>query len=153
MDAISSVVLHLVRFGIRLALRRSNTKWMSRGQVRACRIAVLGVVVVAATIWSACRGAPSKLPGAALGWAPLFFIERAGALLGAVGVIALVGWRALHGRFPIRFANIEYADEVKASATTVEAHEGLLKAAEAIDEAHEQRLKLIEAVLGLADPP
>jgi hypothetical protein len=66
---------------------------------------------------------------------------------------ARIGWRALHGHFPIKFGNIEYADELKASAETFEGHEGLLKAAEAIDEAHEQRLKLIEAVLGLGDPP
>lgn len=119
---------------------------------RTC-VVVLAIVVVAVVAWSALRGAPPTLPGAALGWAPLFYVERAGALMGAVGVIVLVGWRALHGHFPIKFGNIEYAEELKASATTVEAHEGLLKATEAIDEAHEQRLTLIEAVLGLADPP
>jgi hypothetical protein len=126
---------------------------MSAGQARAARIGVLAVVVVVVVAWSTLRGAPHTLPGAALGWAPLFYVERAGALLGALGVIVLIGWRALHGHFPIKFGNIEYADELKASADTAEAHEGLLKAAEAIDEAHEQRLKLIEAVLGLADSP
>jgi hypothetical protein len=102
-----------------------------------------------------------------LGWAPLFYVDRAGALLGALGMIALVGWHALHGRFPIKFANIEYADELKASAETVEAQESRLKAAEDAmsahekrltvventDDRHEGRLELIEAVLGLAESP
>jgi hypothetical protein len=105
---------------------------------RKTRVAVLTIVVVAVIVWSAARGAPKVLPGAALGWAPLFYVERAGALLGAFGVIVVIGWRALQGRFPIKFANIEYADELKASAETVDSHE--------------QRLKLLEDYLDLAGP-
>jgi hypothetical protein len=44
----------------------------------------------------------------------------------------------LHGHFPIKFGNIKYADELKASASTVEVHE--------------QRLKFIEDYEGLAGP-
>lgn len=86
-----------------------------------------------------------------MGWAPLFYVERAGALLGALGVIVLIGWRALHGQFPLKFANIEYADELKASATTIGAQERRLKAAEDTDGRHEQRLDLIEDFLGLTE--
>lgn len=113
---------------------------LRRNRLRAVRIAVLLAAVAAAIAWSAASSTPGHLPGASLGWRELFYVERAGALLGAAGVILLIGWRALHNKFPIKFGNIEYADEVKASAATVEAHEGLLKAAEAIDEVHERVL-------------
>jgi hypothetical protein len=97
---------------------------------------VLGVVIAGAFVWSTRSGAPPRLPGAALGWAPLFYVERAGALLGTLGAIVLVGWRALYGHFPIKFGNIEYADELEASAKTVDSHE--------------RRLDLIEDYLDLA---
>ena len=105
---------------------------------REIRSALLAAVVLGVIVCSALRGAPRTLPGSALGWAPLFYVERAGALLAAVGVIFLVGWRALHGHFPIKFGNIEYADEIKASTATVDSHE--------------QRLKLLEDYLELAGP-
>lgn len=88
-----------------------------------------------------------------MGWAPLFYVERAGALLGALGIIVLIGWRALHGRFPIKFANIEYADELKASTETAEAQLELLKVAENTHDLHERRIELIEGFLGLAESP
>ena len=87
--------------------------------------------------WSASRGAPSNLPGAALSWQPLFYVERASALLGGLGVVLLVGWRALHGQFPIKFGNIEYEQELQASTETADSHE--------------QRLRFIEDFLDLAD--
>ncbi len=60
-------------------------------------------------------------------------------MLAVLGTVWLIGWRALHGHFPIKFGNIEYADELKASTKTVDAHE--------------ERLKLIEDFLELVEPP
>jgi hypothetical protein len=82
---------------------------------------------------------PARLPGTALGWAFLFNVERASAVLAVIGTVLLVGWRATHGEFPIRFGNIEYADELNASAETVESHEA--------------RRRLVESLLRLAGPP
>ena len=96
-------------------------------------------VFVGACAASALYGAPARLRGAALGWTPLLHVERAAAVLAAVGTVWLVGWRALHGHFPIKFGNIEYVDELKASAETVDSHE--------------RRLKLPEDYLELAEPP
>lgn len=103
----------------------------------ATRVLVLLVVTGVVVYWSVHRGAPKKLPGAALSWPVLFYVERASALLAGVGVVLLVGWRALHGQFPIKFGNIEYREEARASAVTADSHE--------------QRLRLIEDFLGLAD--
>ena len=62
------------------------------------------------------QGAPPVLPGLALGWGLLFHIERAIALLTAIGGVGLVGWRAINGDYPVKFGNIEYA----AARTTAE---------------------------------
>jgi len=105
--------------------------------VRVFRLFVLLATVAAVVIWSWRQGAPQHLPGAALGWTVLFYVERGGALLGSAGIVFLIGWRALHGHFPIKFANIEYAEELKASADTVDSHE--------------QRLKVLEQLSGLAE--
>lgn len=77
------------------------------------------------------------LPGVALGWEALFHVERASAMLGAIGVVLLVGWRALSGEFPIRFGNVEYApkdvtDEVEETAAS-----------------QEYRLRALEVIAGL----
>lgn len=68
----------------------------------------------------------------------LLHIERAAVALGAIGTVWLVGWRALHGHFPIKFGNVEYANELQASADTAHTLEG--------------RLDTIEEYLGLVDP-
>jgi hypothetical protein len=49
------------------------------------RVVTLTVVVGVVIFWSAGRGAPKNLPGAALGWAPLFYVERARAFLAGLG--------------------------------------------------------------------
>jgi hypothetical protein len=55
-------------------------------------------VVLAVAIYASTRAAvPDPLPGVALGWTALFHVERAGAVLGAIGVVVLIAWRALSG--------------------------------------------------------
>jgi len=87
------------------------------------------------------RGVPKKLPTVALDWTLLFHAERAAALLGTVGIVLLVGWRASHGEFPIKFGNVEYA--VKEAAAK----------AETATEAQERRIQLLEALLDVGPPP
>jgi hypothetical protein len=106
---------------------------MGRGGKAMAPVFVFGLALVGSV---AC-GSPARLPGAALGWTPLLHVERASAALAVMGTVWLVGWHALHGRFPIKFGNIEYANETRASAATVDGHE--------------QRLELIEDYLALAD--
>jgi len=108
---------------------------MSRG-VKA----VLPVLILAAALAvSVASGRPARLPGTALGWTPLLYVERAAIGLGAIGTVWLVGWRALHGHFPIKFGNIEYQDELRSSTATVASLE--------------ERLEVIERSLDLADKP
>ena len=93
------------------------------------------VVLTGAVCLSVAAGRPTHLPGAALSWSWLFYLERAASGLGIIAVVWLIGWRGLHGHFPIKFGNIEYAEELQASADTVDAHE--------------KRLRLIERFLEL----
>lgn len=53
--------------------------------------------------------AQDEYPAIALGSSVLLHLLRAGLLLGVTGAIALIGWRATAGEFPIRFANVEYS--------------------------------------------
>lgn len=82
---------------------------------------------------------PDPLPGAALGWTLLFHIERAGAVLGAVGIVVLIGWRALSKEFPIKFGNVEYAEKAASEA-------------EEASESQERRIQWLEALAGIRDP-
>jgi hypothetical protein len=102
----------------------------------------LAAVVFAATVYASVHHGPAKhLPAAALGWRLLFYVERAVVLLTAIGAVLLVGWRALHGEFPVRFGQLEYA--AKEAAANSEEATG----------AQERRLQMVEALLGVADPP
>jgi hypothetical protein len=98
-------------------------------------VAVFAAVVVA----SNAHGLPHTLPGAALGWPLLFHFERAAVLLATLGVVLLVGWRAINGEFPVKFGQLEYA--VKDAAAS----------AADVDEAHELRLQTLEVLAGLRD--
>jgi hypothetical protein len=100
---------------------------------------VLAAVFGGAIYLSTQASIPDPLPGAALGWTLLFHIERAGAVLGAVGIVVLIGWRALSNEFPIKFGNVEYAE--KAASEAEEASESL-----------EQRIRWLEALTGIRDP-
>jgi hypothetical protein len=82
---------------------------------------------------------PEMLPGVALGWEALFHVERAGAMLGAIGVVLLVAWRALAGEFPVRLGSIEYAAKEAAIDT------------EELSQSHEPRIRLLESLAGLRD--
>lgn len=105
------------------------------------RVLIAGLVFAATVAASYSEGTPTKLPGAALEWAFLFHLERAAAVLAAMGVVALVGWRALLGEFPIKFGQVEYP--IKQAATR----------SEEIAEAHEERIRILESLTGVADPP
>jgi hypothetical protein len=85
-------------------------------------------------------GAPRALPGAALDWRLLFHIERGAAILGAVGIVLLIGWRALSGEFPIKFGNVEYA-----------AKEAAAEAKQATD-LQEHRIRVLEVLAGVREP-
>lgn len=61
-------------------------------------------------------------------------------MLGAIGVVALIAWRALSGEFPVKFGNVEYAvEEVAAEA-------------EAISASQEGRIRALEVLVGARDP-
>jgi hypothetical protein len=99
------------------------------------------VVVFAAAVYVSTRAAvPDPLPGVALGWTALFHVERAGAMLGAIGIVALIGWRALSGEFPIKFGNVEYAAKEAAAE------------AEEVSASQERRIRLLEVLMGARDP-
>lgn len=101
---------------------------------------VVAVVLVVAIYASTRAAVPDPLPGVALGWTALFHVERAGAMLGAIGVVALIAWRALSGEFPVKFGNVEYAVEEAAAE------------AEAISASQEGRIRALEVLVGARDP-
>jgi hypothetical protein len=112
-------------------------------QTKAIRDGAKGTLVAglfAIAVYLSTRAAvPDLLPGVALGWGALFHIERAGAMLGAIGVVLLVMWRALSGEFPIRFGNVEYAPK----DVTGELEE--------TSRSQEHRLRALEVIAGLRD--
>jgi hypothetical protein len=105
----------------------------------ALRVLVVLVVFGAFVYVSEDAGVPARLPGAALGWNLLFHLERAAAVLATAGVVFLVGWRALHGEFPIKFGQVEYAQKQA-------------EAAAGVTEAQERRLRVVEVLTGIRDP-
>jgi hypothetical protein len=105
----------------------------------AFRVLVVLVVFGVFVYVSEHEGVPAKLPGAALDWNLLFHLERATALLATTGVVLLVGWRALHGEFPIKFGQVEYAQKQA-------------EAAAGVTEAQERRLRVVEVLNGIRDP-
>jgi predicted permease len=101
----------------------------------------LVALLFAAAIYLSTQAAvPDLLPGVALGWKALFHVERAGVMLGAIGFVLLVAWRALSGEFPIKFGNVEYATK----DVTSEAEEA--------SGSQEYRLRLLEVLAELRNP-
>lgn len=98
--------------------------------------AAVFVVFLAAVCASSHAAVPHPLPGVALGWPALLHVERGAALLGAVGTVVLIGWRALSGEFPIKFGNVEYAVE------------RVVAEAEEVSVSHERRIRLLEVLVG-----
>lgn len=85
-------------------------------------VAVAGLVIFGFAIVASHRaGLPTKadgtaagLPGVALGWRLLFHVERASALVGAFGLVAVILWRAAHGELPLKVGQLEYAKKEQA---------------------------------------
>jgi hypothetical protein len=97
------------------------------------------LVVLGVFTWASYQEkTPKHLPGASLGWVFLFHVERASAVLATIGIVLLIGWRAMHGEFPVKFGNVEY--EKKAADASANA-----------TESQERRLKILEALNGLRD--
>lgn len=117
--------------------------WSNRREIGGI-VLVLGLFGL--VVWASHRhGAPDPLPDVALGWALLLHVERAVVLLGAVGAVALVGWRAVRGDLPVKLGQIEYA--VKEATTGTEAFIAT----------QEERIREVEAAVGIrrsqkADP-
>jgi hypothetical protein len=102
---------------------------------------LLAAAVLGLAVWASDRhGVPKNLPAAALGWRLLFHVERAVVLLTAVGAVLLVGWRALHGEFPVKFGQLEYAAKEAAAK------------AETASDAQERRIQILEVLTGIAEP-
>jgi hypothetical protein len=104
------------------------------------RILLASAILAAAIEASNLHGVPASLPAPALGWRLLFHVERAVVLLTAIGAVLLVGWRALHGEFPIKFGQLEYAAKEAADQT------------ENVTGGLERRLQLVEGLIGIAEP-
>lgn len=99
------------------------------------------VAVFAAAIGASVgAGAPYELPNVAMDWTLLFHLERAAALLGVVGVVLLIGWRAVLGECPVKLGNVEY--EAKRAAAD----------AERAAEEQEHRIRVLEVLADLRHP-
>jgi hypothetical protein len=99
--------------------------------------AVVVFVVFLAAVYASSRAAvPDPLLGVALGWAVLLHIERGATLFGAIGLVVLVGWRALSGEFPVKLGNVEYA----VGRAVAEAEEA--------SASQERRIRLLEVLVG-----
>jgi hypothetical protein len=125
-----------------MADQRANSSETSEDFFRdpILRTIVLLLVFALAIYASTKASMPEELPGVAMGWTELFHVERAGAMLGAIGIVLLIGWRALKGEFPIKFGNVEYA-----------AKEAAAEAKEA-SELQERRIRTLEVVAGIRSP-
>jgi len=105
--------------------------------VKGLPVLIVFAIAVGASVGA---GVPSELPNVAMGWVLLFHLERAAALLGVVGVVLLVGWRAVQGEFPVKLGNVEY--EAKRAAAD----------AELAAEEQEHRIRILEVLAGLRPP-
>jgi hypothetical protein len=114
------------------------SEWLKK---HGWRVAIAALIFGLAVYASDRHGVPSDLPTIALGWRLLFHLERAAALLAAIGIVLLVGWRALQGDFPLKFGQVEYAAKEAAASS------------ENATKAQERRIQFLEAILGIADPP
>jgi hypothetical protein len=95
-------------------------------------------------LWSHRHGVGGDPPAVALGWAPLLHLERAAAVFGVLGGVALIGWKALHREFPVKFGNlIEY----EVAHRTIRTTERAVRATDAL----EARLLVLEGLMGIEE--
>lgn len=99
------------------------------------RLVLVVVAVGAGIALSVVHGVPSEMPVASLGWPLLLHVERSVTLLGVLIAALLVGVRATRGRFPTRFAQIEYP------TGSIDQRDSL------VTKTHEERLLFIERML------
>lgn len=71
-------------------------------------VLIVGAYVMVALV-SVLNGTPKKLPGVALGFPLLLHLERAGAVLAAIGAVLVVARLAWLGELPNQLGNIGYA--------------------------------------------
>jgi hypothetical protein len=122
-----------------MELSARTDSFSAMGERLAKGTSVLLVFAIAA-VASVGAGVPDQLPNVAMGWVLLFQMERAAALLGAIGLVLLIGWRAAQGELPIKLGNVEYeARRVAADA-------------EIVAEEQEQRIRILEVLAGLRRP-
>jgi hypothetical protein len=130
-----SIAAKWARLRARLTARWTKRKELIRGvwRVHGWRVAVATLVWAVAVTASYLYGHPAELPGISLGWPFLLHLERGAAVLAAIGIVAIVGSRALKGELPLKFWQFEYAPKEAAEVSTrlVDQHERRLRELEA----------------------
>lgn len=101
------------------------------------QVATVAVVLALAMTLSAVQGWPDELPAPSLGWPALLHLERGAAFIGIAAAVLLIGVRALNGRFPMRFGQIEYSADEREQEI------------DAVDQLLTQRLHAVETRLGM----
>jgi hypothetical protein len=98
------------------------------------RLVLVVVAVGTGIALSVVHGVPAEMPVTSLGWPLLLHLERSVALLGVAIAALLMGVRATMGRFPTKFAQIEYPNSIDRRDSLV-------------TQTHEERLLFIERML------
>jgi hypothetical protein len=96
---------------------------------------LLAAVIAGAIVVTLVEGAPSRLPGVALGSAVLLHVERAGAIAAIVVALATILTQAARGRLPTQLSTAGLTYEADAAANTQAALEDLQRQIDGLQEA------------------
>ena len=99
---------------------------------------LLAAVITGAVIVTLVEGAPSRLPGVALGSPVLLHAERAGAIVAIVVALASILTQAARGRLPTQLSTAGLAYEAEAAANTQAALEDLQRQIDGLQEGVDQ---------------